>query len=58
MATSPTQLHEGLPISVELPEYIQETLEAMAEAKRIFSDLNIKGYTSIEELKAALKADD
>ena len=58
MATSPTQLHEGLPISVEHPEYNQETLEAMAEAKRIFSDPNIKGYTSIEELKAALEADD
>ena len=58
MATSPTQLHEGLPLSVGLPEYNQETLKAMAEAKRIFSDPNIKGYTSIEELKAALERDD
>ena len=58
MATSPIQLHEGLPLSVGLPEYNQETLKAMAEAKRIFSDSNIKGYTSIEELKAALDRDD
>ena len=51
-------LHGGLPFSVELPKYNQETLKAMAEAKRISNDPNIKGYTSIEELKAALEADD
>ncbi len=47
-------LHQGLPFAVEMPQYSQKTLEAMAEAKRISRDPDVKGYTSMEELKAAL----
>ena len=51
-------LHGGLPFSVELPRYNQETLDAMAEARRIAEDDNNKGYKSMKELKATLEADD
>lgn len=44
----------GLPFNVEVPQYNQETLSAMAEAKKIARDNNVKGYHSIEELNAAL----
>ena len=36
-------LHGGLPFSVELPRYNQETLDAMAEARRIAEDADVKG---------------
>ena len=49
-------LHGGLPFAVEMPQYSQKTLEAMAEAKRISSDPNVKGYTDMDELKAALES--
>ena len=42
------------PIAVELPQYSQKTLEAMAEAKRISSDASVKGCSGMEELNAAL----
>ena len=45
----------GLPFPVEIPQYSAETLNAMAEAKRISNDSNIKGYTSMEALKEALE---
>ena len=48
-------LRGGLPFSVEMPQYSAKTLEAMAEAKRISADKSVKGYTSMEELKAALE---
>lgn len=51
-------LRKGLPFSVELPRYNQTTLDAMEEAKRISRDRNVRGYTSMKELKAALEADD
>ena len=47
-------LRGGLPFAVEMPQYAQKTLEAMAEAKRISADPNVPGYTTMEELKAAL----
>ncbi len=47
-------LHGGLPFSVEMPQYSERTLNAMAEARRISANPDIKGYTSMEELKAAL----
>lgn len=50
-------LRGGLPFQVELPRYNQETLEAMAEARRISRDPNVKGYDSIDALKAALEED-
>ncbi len=51
-------LRGGLPFPVELPQYNKETLEAMAEARRISRDPDVKGYTSMADLKAALEADD
>ena len=49
-------LRGGLPFSVELPRYSEKTLNAMAEAKRVSRDANVKGYTSMEELKEALES--
>lgn len=48
-------LRGGLPFTVEMPQYSTKTLEAMAEAKRISSDSSVKGYTDMEQLKAALE---
>lgn len=48
-------LRGGLPFPVELPRYSRETLDAMEEARRISRDPNVKGYNSMEELKAALE---
>ena len=47
-------LRGGLPFAVEVPQYSDKTLNAMAEARRISRDPDIKGYNSMEELKAAL----
>ena len=47
-------LHGGLPFAVEVPQYSDKTLSAMAEARRISCNPDIKGYNSMEELKAAL----
>ena len=51
-------LRGGLPFPVELPQYNKETLEATAEARKISRDPDVKGYTSMADLKAALEADD
>jgi len=51
-------LRGGLPFSVELPKYNRETLDAMAEARRISKDPDIKGYTNMADLKAALETED
>ena len=50
-------LRGGLPFSVEIPHYSQDTLEAMVEARRISRDPEIKGYDNMEDLKAALEED-
>ena len=50
-------LRGGLPFAVELPDYNQKVLEAMSEAKRISRDPDIRGYDSMEDLKAALESD-
>ena len=47
-------LRGGLPFNVDLPEFNQKTLEAMAEAKRISHDPKVKGYTNMKALKKAL----
>lgn len=47
-------LRGGLPFAVEMPQYSQKTLDAMAEARRISSDASVKGYSTMAELKAAL----
>ena len=51
-------LRGGLPFAVEIPQYNQTTLDAMAEARRISRDPDIKGYTSMADLKAALESED
>jgi len=48
-------LRGGLPFPVEIPQYSKKTLDAMIEAKRISKDPNVKGYTDMESLKAALE---
>lgn len=48
-------LRGGLPFAVEIPQYSDKTLRAMAEAKKISRDSDVKGYDSMEELKAALE---
>ena len=47
-------LRGGLPFVVEAPNYNKETIEAMAEARKISRDENCKSYTSISDLKKAL----
>ncbi len=47
----------GLPFSVEVPQYNQSVLDAMAEARIISHDPNIPGYSSMEDLKTALEAE-
>ncbi len=47
-------LRGGLPFAVEMPQYSDKTLSAMAEARRISRDPDVKGYTTMDELKAAL----
>lgn len=39
----------GLPFEVVVPQYKQEVLEAMEEAKRISKDPDTKGYSSFSE---------
>ena len=47
-------LRGGLPFAVEIPQYSTRTLNAIAEARQISRDPDVKGYTNMEELKAAL----
>ena len=48
-------LRGGIPFSVEMPRFSERTLEAMEEAKCISRDPQVKGYTSMDELKKALE---
>lgn len=48
-------LHGGLPFAVEIPRYSDKTLNAMSEARRISRDPDVKGYSTMDELKAALE---
>ncbi len=50
-------LRNGLPFKVSMPEYSKETLDAMLEAKRIARDPDVKGYTNIHDLMAALDSE-
>ena len=47
----------GLPFSVKLPQYSDEVLDAMKEAREISSDPNTKAYSSMADLKKALEDD-
>lgn len=49
-------LRGGLPFTVEVPNYNQKTLEAMAEAKRISRDETVTSYGNLADLKKALEA--
>lgn len=49
-------LRGGLPFTVEVPNYSQKTLEAMAEAKKISRDETVASYSNMADLKKALEA--
>ncbi|HFZ9639042.1 TPA: type II toxin-antitoxin system RelB/DinJ family antitoxin [Streptococcus agalactiae] len=49
-------LRGGLPFTVEVPNYSQKNLEALAEAKRISRDKTIASYDNLADLKKALDA--
>lgn len=49
-------LQGGLPFDVRLPQYRQEVIEAMKEAKKVSRDTNVKGYTDINEIFKELDA--
>lgn len=48
-------LRGGLPFSVEMPRYNQHTLDAMDEARRISRNPDVRGYSSMDELRKALE---
>lgn len=50
-------LRGGLPFAVEMPQYNKRTLDAMAEARRISKDPEIRGYTNMDDLRRALEQD-
>lgn len=50
-------LRGGLPFTVELPKYNQETLDAMEEAKRISRDPSVVSYSNMTDLLNALGED-
>ncbi len=47
-------LRGGIPFAVEIPHYNPKVIEALDEAKRISHDSDVKGYTSMDELKKAV----
>lgn len=49
-------LRGGLPFTVEVPNYSQKTLEALAEAKRISRDETVASYDNLADLKKVLEA--
>ena len=48
-------LKGGIPFVIENPKYKKETIQAMEEAKRISSDKEKKGYSTMKELKKSLQ---
>jgi DNA-damage-inducible protein J len=50
-------LRGGLPFAVEMPQYNQETLNAMTEARKISRDSSVSGYNNIADLISALEED-
>ena len=49
-------LRGGLPFTVEVPNYSQKTLEALAEANRISRDETVASYDNLADLKKSLDA--
>lgn len=43
-------LRGGIPFEVKYPEFRQEVLDAMEEAKQISRDPNVKGYTDVKQM--------
>ena len=50
-------LRGGLPFAVEMPQYNQETLHAMTEARKISQDPSVPGYNDMTDLIKALEED-
>ncbi len=50
-------LRGGLPFAVEMPQYNQETLNAMTEARKISKDSSVSGYNNMADLINALEED-
>ena len=50
-------LRGGLPFAVEMPQYNQETLNAMTEARKISRDSSVHGYNDMTDLIKALEED-
>lgn len=50
-------LRGGLPFAVEIPQYNQETLNAMTEARKISKDSSVPGYNNMIDLINALEED-
>ena len=50
-------LRGGLPFAVEMPQYNQETLNAMTEARKISRDSSVSGYNNMADLINALEED-
>ena len=48
-------LRGGIPFKVEVTQYSKELLDAASEARRIYRNPDIAGYTSMEDLKKALE---
>lgn len=48
-------LRGGLPFAVEMPHYSKQTLEAMAEARRVSRDPKVPSYDNMDDLKRALE---
>lgn len=48
-------LREGLPFSVEMPQYNKKTLAAIEEARRMSDDPNAIRYTNLDDLFEALE---
>lgn len=44
----------GIPFNLKLDTPNKETIQAIEEGRKIASDSEVKGYTSIDELKKAL----
>ena len=48
-------LRGGIPFSIEMPHYKQNTLAAMEEARKISRDPNVPSYDNMDDLKRALE---
>mgnify|MGYP000089836527 FL=1 len=47
-------IQNGIPFSVSMPRYSDNTLAAMEEARKIEDDPRVPSYDSVEDMKKAL----